>query len=119
MSTFWDWFDATREAALATETGKRMALDGFGLTHTGGGCTAWQKEIAGTEFFILISSESGHEIELADPDAVWAVMVEHKENGNYTNCKESRSTETILMFARDMEILVEDGNFAELDWATE
>lgn len=114
MSTFWKWFDATRAAAMETETGKRMALDGFELTHTGGGCTAWEKPIKGTDYSLFIASESSHEIDLADPDAVWAVMVEHNKTGDYSECKESRSTETILKLARDMEIMVEDGNFSEM-----
>jgi hypothetical protein len=40
---FWAWFDRASAEAKETELGKRMTAAGFTVTHTGGGCLAWER----------------------------------------------------------------------------
>jgi hypothetical protein len=116
-SKFWEWFDATAKAAGETFDGKMFIADGFELSHTGGGCTAWEKPIAGTPWVLtIVSDDSSHILELDYPESQWLLMVQHSEGCAYSNATlESRSTATILQMAHNLIPDIQDGIFTGLE----
>lgn len=44
--TFFEWFDGYVAQVSATDYGKAFLAAGFYVQHTGGGCTAWQMDLA-------------------------------------------------------------------------
>lgn len=67
-ATWWQWFDNLALDAAESEDGKAFVAAGFSLYHTGGGCTAWQREIPDTGGceVLITNGNSGHLRE--DPD---------------------------------------------------
>jgi len=65
MSKFLEWFDALTAEADRTDDGKRFKAAGFALEHTGGGCTAWRRDI-GNGASILITDSTGTDHRLGD-----------------------------------------------------
>ena len=51
MSDFWTAFDKHEKQTLATADGAALKAAGFEFSHTGGGCTAFQREIVGYQGF--------------------------------------------------------------------
>jgi hypothetical protein len=47
-SDFWKWFDKVSAEAAQSEVGKLMTAAGFTVTHTGGGCLAWERTLGGS-----------------------------------------------------------------------
>jgi len=116
-SRFWKWFDATRDAAIATEDGRKFHAAGFDLTHTGGGCTAWQRAIDGTDWLIWIAtSEAGHELNPADIEAGddFGAWIVHKEDSPHSLAKRSNTVEGILSIADEMAATVQRGEIDSL-----
>jgi hypothetical protein len=58
MTKFFEWFDTLSAEAEQTEDGTLFKAAGFTLEHTGGGCTAWRRDI-GERGFILITDSAG------------------------------------------------------------
>jgi hypothetical protein len=80
MSNFWKWFDEVKAKASATEYGAAMVAAGFELGHTGGGCTAWEKQIGGGWFILVTNDDASHELENGD-----IVIGVHGPNCEYTS----------------------------------
>lgn len=71
MGDFWQWYDAAKARAEATEAGKAFLAAGFRFCTTGGGCTAWRLDLPdGRE--ILATDRSGTSVE---PDDGWLLGV--------------------------------------------
>lgn len=60
--SWWQWFDNLALDAAETEDGKAFVAAGFSLYHTGGGCTAWSREIPDTGGceILITNGDSGH-----------------------------------------------------------
>jgi len=97
---FWTWFDAMRDAAIATEDGKLFHAAGFDLTHTGGGCTAWERVIPDTPYVLWITnSNAGHDLTQEDIDyygETWLLGAHELNEGYYTDCLTSFQVRDIL-----------------------
>ena len=92
MSDFWTWFDAASKAAAETPHGQEFVAAGFEFYHTGGGCTAWRKDIAGGRH-VLITDDDGSAGSYADgscPDS-WLVGWHDDESGDYGESVECKT----------------------------
>lgn len=65
MSNFVEWFDALVADADLTDDGKLFKVAGFELEHTGGGCTAWRRDV-GNGGYILITDSGGTDHRLGE-----------------------------------------------------
>lgn len=99
--SFWEWFDATVETAKATPEGAAFAAAGFELAHTGGGCTAWQRAIAGTDWVVSITDSEGlgHKV---DPDENWLVGACQTEGEGDTPCYDAATPAEALNLADEL-----------------
>ena len=87
ISKWWAWFDSVCDKAATTDDGKRFLAAGFTVTHTGGGCTAWERLIPGTDKAIMITDGNlGHNLTQEAIDyfgEMWTVGACSTENGSY------------------------------------
>lgn len=88
MSTFFEWFDALDAEAAQTNDGKLFMGEGFVLHHTGGGCTAWRRDIdIGSSIFMTDSGGTDHRlgasyaIDPGRPDC-WLVGIHHDDESS-------------------------------------
>lgn len=87
---FFAWFDGVTAEADKTPAGQFMAGHGYTITHTGGGCLAWEKRLPGTDFAIWICDgdaglgieEHGDKFQVATD---FGCMLTHHESGDYAN----------------------------------
>lgn len=102
MSRFFEWFDALSAEAEHTEDGKLFIAAGFTLEHTGGGCTAWRRDI-GQRGFILITDSAGTDHRLGNtyaadacrPDC-WLVGL-HRDDESSDGIEATTAAEAIMM----------------------
>ena len=116
-SKFWAWFDATRDAAIVTEDGKVFHAAGFDLTHTGGGCTAWQRAIDGTPWLIWIATDdAGHSLSRDELEAggSWFTWVMHSEDSSVSQAIESTSAYAAALIGDNMADIVKAGRIDTL-----
>lgn len=116
-SRFWAWFNATRDAAIATDDGRKFHAAGFDLTHTGGGCTAWERRIDGTPWTIWIATgDAGHTLTAEDIAAGdnWGAWIIHDTDGHHSNALNSETVEGILQIADNMAETVQRGELESL-----
>ena len=55
---FWSWWERVLEDAPKTAVGQITTAAGFRIDHTGGGCLAWGKNLAG-KHYVWITDTSG------------------------------------------------------------
>jgi hypothetical protein len=113
ISKWWIWFDGLRDAAIETDNGKRLHAAGFDLTHTGGGCTAWERAIVGTEYVLWITDgNSGHELTQEAIDYYgdsWLLGAHHLMEGYYTDCLMTCSVDVLIRMADQLDRDVKAG----------
>jgi hypothetical protein len=83
--TFWQWFDSRKAQALATDIGKFMASRGYDVTHTGGGCLAWEG-LARNHWQVWITDDdAGLGDDLPDWQAsqTFCAMLCHDDSGEF------------------------------------
>lgn len=91
MATFHEWLNAETAKALASEEGKAFVAAGFEFTHTGGGCTAWEKQFADGRRIMITDSEGlGHT--LGPSDANDPSKPDHWMIGFYLNEEDDSGT---------------------------
>lgn len=114
-SKFWAWFDATNARALETDDGKEFAAAGFKLDHTGGGCTAWRRDIEATGWAIVITTDdSGHGLTAEDVanGGHYVVFVQHNEDDAYSASEaEGTAFEAVCRANKMQGIVLAGGNF--------
>lgn len=114
-SKFWAWFDATNARALETDDGKEFAAAGFKLDHTGGGCTAWRRDIEATGWAIVITTDdSGHVLTAEDVanGGHYVVFVQHNEDDAYSASEaEGTAFEAVCRANKMQGIVLAGGNF--------
>lgn len=88
MSRFFEWFDTLVVEAAQSDDGKLFMAAGFVLHHTGGGCTAWRRDI-GTGSSILITDSGGTDHRLAASYAIdpgrrdcWLIGIHHDDESS-------------------------------------
>lgn len=84
-SQFWIWFDAQTSKAKETTIGQLMASVGFHVTHTGGGCLAWEKSTQGCPWSLWITDESTLGTDRAESERCFGAMLIHDDNGDFVN----------------------------------
>lgn len=114
---FWKWFDRVEALALETDDGKEFAAAGFKLHHTGGGCTAWRREIPETAWsVIIVTDDAGH---LVTPEDIangghYVVFVEHNEECSYSASQDEGTAFEAICRANKMQGIVLAGGFRQL-----
>lgn len=90
MSKFTEWFDALVLEAECTEDGRLFKAAGFELEPTGGGCTAWRRDVA-DGCYILVTDSGGTDHRLgesyaADPGRAdcWLIGL-HRDDGDHSD----------------------------------
>jgi hypothetical protein len=78
IDSFWKWFDAKRNEALATQDGKAFAESGMEITHTGGGFVAW--EFSHGESYVWVTDDDGTGLFTTPENTGWTV-------GYYRECE--------------------------------
>lgn len=66
---FFVWLDNVTAEAKASPVGKILTAKGWEVAHTGGGCLAWEKHSADTDYYAWITAgdnDLGHDI--VDPE---------------------------------------------------
>jgi hypothetical protein len=111
---FWAWFDKRESEANATDDGKRFTAAGFELHHTGGGCTAWLRQIPDSEWHLLVTAGDGcsHELATDIPDC-WLIGA-HSRDGAWTACREGATVDDALRHADEMQALIAAGNLESM-----
>lgn len=85
-SRFFQWFDAVTSEAADTLIGKTMATAGYVVTHTGGGCLAWEKAAEGCNWCVWICEEdSGLGTDESESATIFGAMLNHVETGDFIN----------------------------------
>lgn len=116
---WWKWWDGVVAAAAATEQGQAFIAAGFTLWHTGGGCTAWRRDIEGAGKFVMITDgDLGHKLSAEDiaNGLAWTVSVIEDEGDGYSEAQETAITSTALGYAEMMTSQVLAGDLAALNW---
>lgn len=105
-ATFWEWFDKVQTESVLTESGKAFAEAGFKVEHNGGGTTAWERPIAGTDWFLRVTDLEGfsHTLDLANfPDDRWLIAAYQAEGEAVTDCYEAASVAEAVSLALELE----------------
>lgn len=106
MSDNWhNWWAGVVASANATPEGQLFNAAGFRLEHTGGGCTAWEREVGETGWRILITDSEGlgHSLEgdhcyrPGEPDC-WLIGAA-SDDGDGSDCEEAATAERALEIA--------------------
>lgn len=100
-----DWWAGVVASAAATPEGQKFMAAGFRLEHTGGGCTAWEREVGQTGWRILITDSEGlghalegeHSFRPGEPDC-WLIGAASDE-GDGSDCEEAKTPEQALEIA--------------------
>jgi hypothetical protein len=80
-STFFEWFDGVTARAAQTPVGAFMASHGYTVTHTGGGCLAWEKTSGNWSVWIC-ENDAGLGDELGDKgltESVFCCLLQDSE----------------------------------------
>ena len=99
------WWEGVVAVANATPEGVAFTNDNFQLTHTGGGCTAWERDVDDTGWRILITDSEGlgHKLEATDANGVapdyWLVGGQHDDHDTGTECVKCATVEEALAAA--------------------
>jgi len=106
MTDFFTAFNKHANAALATPEGKAFSANNFDFAHTGGGCTAWRREIDDTGCHILITDSGGTDAKLSttEPDC-WLIGA-HGYDGGFSDVREARTVEQAIAIANELHKLV-------------
>lgn len=103
------WWDGVVATANATPEGIAFIAAGFQLQHTGGGCTAWQREVG--DWVILITDSEGlghrldaHAIDDENKPDYWLVGAAPLEgDGDGTQCVNAATVEAAVEAAAKLE----------------
>lgn len=108
MGKSFEWFDALAAGAERTDDGRLFKAAGFKLDHTGGGCTAWRRDVA-EGCYILITDSGGTDHRLgesyaADPGRAdcWLIGL-HRDDGDYSDGIEAATAAEAIAIARGIE----------------
>jgi hypothetical protein len=106
MSTFdfWGWFDTKVATAKASPVGKIMTAQGWEISHTGGGCLAWEKTTDNAYVWIC-DQDQGLGDDASDPETVdWLVGVYsvNIDSSRYSTGDDVRGTNAALVKAEAM-----------------
>jgi len=100
------WWDGVVAAANATPEGIAFTKGNFQLTHTGGGCTAWEREVGDTGWRVLITDSEGlgHKLEAnaAEDETIpdyWLIGGQHDDDETGTECLKAATAEEALAAA--------------------
>lgn len=115
MTDFWTAFDNHAKAALATDEGKAFADSNFSFSHTGGGCTAWERDIDDTGCFIWITDCSGTSTALSTTEPDCWIIGAHGGDGGWSACREAKTVEEALAIADEVHRLVVAQDWKALD----
>lgn len=97
--TFFEWYGNVTEKAKATDIGKKMAENGFEVWHTGGGCLAWGKNLAGGYTTMICDDGQGLLGEDSDTEkARWLGGV-YDDDGEFVNVEKDTLDEVIAWCA--------------------
>lgn len=107
---FFDAYAKHESAALATEDGKAFTAAGFTFWHTGGGCTAWQRDVGSSGWYLLITDSSGCDAML-DPmqEDHWLVGA-HGPDGEFSECEYAQTAAEAIAAAAAMQERVLGGS---------
>jgi hypothetical protein len=99
--TFWQWFDSRKAQAMATDIGKHMAARGFDVTHTGGGCLAWEGPSRDHWQAWITDGDSSLGDDLPDWQAAqtFCAMLCHDDSGEFINGPTDATLEAALAWA--------------------
>jgi hypothetical protein len=115
---FWTAFDRHEKAILATPEGQQFTDDNFSFCHTGGGCTAWEREIDDTGCRVWITDSSGTHamLTVADDGGIdyWLIGA-HGYDGGFSACRKADTIEQALDIADEIHRLVIAKDWAALD----
>jgi hypothetical protein len=78
---WFDWFDTICAKAKASPVGKILTARGFAISHTGGGCLAWEKSTA--THYAWITGEDGVSLEddATDPSTIEFIVGLYDQDG--------------------------------------
>lgn len=101
--TFWQWFDSRKAQALATDIGKFMASRGYDVTHTGGGCLAWEGLSRDHWQAWITDDDAGLGDDLSDWQAsqTFCAMLCHDDSGEFVEGPAEVTIEAALAWAED------------------
>jgi hypothetical protein len=79
---WFKWFDSACAEAKKSPVGKFLTRRHWEVTHTGGGCMAWEQVAPDGEFYVWITDDdAGLGEDRKDLKASWCVGLYHRESG--------------------------------------
>jgi hypothetical protein len=107
---FWNWLNTVTTEALATDVGQRMQAEGFTVTHTGGGCLAWERTLSHGRYVWITDDDAGLGV---DGQSEYFAVGAYDAEGNFKDDEQNSflTLDEALAAARELATKVDGDAF--------